>query len=460
MVETATFRKSRISLSDYDYQKDIENRLMMAEFSDDDLTVLEELFFSSLNFSLSHFLEQVDLPHEVTTNILLKLSKCGLVEIENDMVHVDKEMRKYFEAQAIKFDRNFKPGMEFLQGLLRKVPIHVLPSWYAIPKTSNNIFDSLIEKYLQTPQVFQRYLMELKFGDEVLSSMFQEVYTSQDFKVFSKDLIAKHDLSREQFEEYILQLEFHLVACLGYEKVGSQWEEVVTPFHEWHEYLCFLRSSSPKSIEESDKITRLGKGEFPFATDLSAVLSLLTETPLSLDQIKERCSFQHNFSDKYPLDDHLDLLLYRLKDLQLINEDHEKFSIKESGMQWLDLSIDERALYLYRHADNRLPALSTDEKNIKEAEKSIFRVLNLGWVYYDEFLKGVTVGLGDKSPVTLTKAGKSWKYAIPDYSERELELIRATILQWLYQVGIVDVGYLQDKECFCITPLGCSIFGN
>ena len=44
--------------------------------------------------------------------------------------------------------------MEFIQLLLRKVPIDILPTWYPIPRTSNSIFDSLIEKYMKTPSNF------------------------------------------------------------------------------------------------------------------------------------------------------------------------------------------------------------------------------------------------------------------------------------------------------------------
>lgn len=461
MVETASFRKNRISLADYDYQKEIEHRMMMADFSEEDLIVLEELFFSSLNFSLNHFVGEIDLPPETTKKILIKLSSCGLLSLQGDQVIVDKEMRKCFEVQAMKFDSNFKPGMEFLQDLLRKVPIHVLPSWYAIPKTSNNIFESLVEKYLQTPQVFQRYLMELKFGDEILLTLFQEIYTSPTFKVFSRDLIAKHKLSRELFEEYMLQLEFHLVACLSYEKVNSVWEEVVTPFHEWHEYLCFLRSTTPKSIDTKLKIVKTNKGEFPFVSDLSMLLTLLIPAPLSFQELKEAASgkLSHSFTKDEEEVDHLQTALFRLEDLQLINRG-AKIVIKESGKQWLTLPISERALYLYRHAEKRLPDSTMSDKSVREAEKSIYRVLDLGWIYYDEFIKGVTVGLADKPPVTLTKMGKGWKYAIPDYTEKELSLIKTTVLTWLYQTGLVDVGHESGRECFSVTPLGRSLFGS
>ena len=173
MVETNIFRKNKINLEDYDYQKDIQNRVLMSHFSTEDLEVLEEIVYSSQKIPISRLVDQLDKNLDKLQAILEKLAKTDLFKIEEDTVVVDKEMRKYFETQIQKFEEDFTPGMEFLQALLKKVPIHVLPNWYPIPRTSNNIFNSLIEKYLETPQTFQRYLSELNLGDPVLNGIIQ-----------------------------------------------------------------------------------------------------------------------------------------------------------------------------------------------------------------------------------------------------------------------------------------------
>ncbi len=211
MAELSSLRKNKITLEDYDYKQDIENRLLMSQFTSNDLEVLEEILYSSIKIPVRKLAKSVDLEESKVFVILQKLSKTGLFTFEGDSIIVDKEMRKYFEAQTLKFDPEFKPGMDFLQSLLRKVPIHVLPIWYSIPRTSNNIFDSLVEKYLLTPQIFQRYLMELNFSDHVLSGIVQDVYQAPDFKVYAKEIMEKYAISREQFEEFLLQLEFHFV---------------------------------------------------------------------------------------------------------------------------------------------------------------------------------------------------------------------------------------------------------
>ena len=175
MAELSSLRKNKISLEDYDFKHDIENRLLMSQFSSHDLEVLEEILYSSIKIPVRKISKSVDLDEDELFPILEKLSKTGLFTFEGDSIVVDKEMRKYFEAQILKFDPDFKPGMEFLQSILRKVPIHVLPIWYSIPRTSNNIFESLVEKYLLTPQIFQRYLMELSFPDPILAGIVHEV---------------------------------------------------------------------------------------------------------------------------------------------------------------------------------------------------------------------------------------------------------------------------------------------
>ena len=141
LMELNPVRKNKISLTDYEYQKDIENRLLMSQFTSLDLEVLEEILYSSLTVPIKKLAKNLEIEEAKVLPALEKLSKTGLLLIDKDSVVVDKEMRKYFEVQIQKFDEDFVPGMDFLQSLLRKVPIHILPTWYSIPRTSNNILN-------------------------------------------------------------------------------------------------------------------------------------------------------------------------------------------------------------------------------------------------------------------------------------------------------------------------------
>jgi hypothetical protein len=475
MIEMSPSRKNKISLSDYEYKRDIENRLLMSEFTTLDLDVLEEILYSSLSIPIRKLCKNLDLDEDRALPILNKLSKTGLFTHNGEVILVDKEMRKYYEAQILKFDEEFKPGMEFLRSMLSKVPIHVLPTWYSIPRTSNNIFDSLVEKYLLTPQTFQRYLIDLNFNDPILTGIIQDVYNSPELKVYSKDLIQKYGLEREQFEEYILHLEFNFICCLGYNKGTDLWKEVVTPFYEWTEYLRFLKTTESQTIKNPADVERYRPQDFSFIQDMSIILNQAKKQPIPLTEVKEdvylpqksalatilaKCE---NLNEKDTL--YLERLIAKLRMIKLADIVDGRLYALEAANDWLDMRLENRALYVYRHPLNRLvsqniPAYLCTDRNIREAEKSILRVLTSGWLYFDEFVKGALVVLGEGSTVTLKRLGKNWKYTLPDYSDEELKLLKATILEWLFEVGIVSAGTHQGKECFCVTAFGQSLFGR
>ncbi len=447
MSEMTALRKNKIQLSDYDYRRDIENRLLMAQFSTIDLEVLEEILYSSLTISTKKLAKSLDLSDDVVLSSLEKLSKTGLLTYNRESITVDKEMRKYYESQIVKFDEDFKPGMEFLQGLLKKVAIHILPTWYSISRTSNNIFDSIVEKYLLTPQVFQRYLAEIHFADPNLTAIVHEVFHAPDFKISSKELIEKHRITREQFEEYMLLLEFSFLCCIGYAKEGDLWEEIVTPFYEWREYLTFLRDTQPTPIAAPEKIVRKEPSDFSFINELTALLKRAKKEPFAIDDKKLQ-----PFVDK--------LRLVRLADVI----DGRLYAL-ESANDWLDMKEENKALYLYRHPLNRLlaehfPAHLCTERNLREAEKSILSVLNSGWIYYDDFFKGVLAPLSENSTVILKKIGKTWKYALPEYNDEESAFIKATVMEWLPEIGIIATGEYDGRDVFTVTPFGQSVFGR
>ncbi len=440
-------RKNKITLSDYDYQRDIENRLLMAQFSTLDLEITEEILFSSLSSPIHKLAKNLDLDEKILHPTLEKLSQAGVIKIQNETILVDKEMRKYYESQIVKFDDQFTPGMEFLQNLLRKAPIHVLPTWYSIPRTSNNIFDSLIEKYLLTPQIFQRYLLELNFGDPVLSGIINDVFHASDFKVTAQELIEKYKLARAQFEEYMLHLEFSFVCCLGYNRSGDCWIEVVTPFYEWREYVRFVRDTQPSPIQNFSAIKRQRPHDFSFVEEMGTLLQAIKKEPLPQSAFQE------------------DQVLAKLRLLKLVDVVDGRLYALEVANDWLDMRPENRALYLYRHPLNRLltvdlPPTLCQEKNIREAEKSIQRVLHAGWVYFDDFLKGVTSALSEESIVMLRRVGKTWKYNLPHYTEEEKALIQAALFEGLFEAGVIATGAHDGRECFCVTPFGQSLFGR
>lgn len=478
LMELNPVRKNKISLSDYDYQKDIENRLLMSQFSAVDLEILEEILYSSLQIPIKKLSQSLEMEEKKVMSSLEKFSKAGLLDINQDVVIVDKEMRKYFETQIQKFDEDFVPGMDFLQSLLRKPPIHTLPTWYSIPRTSNNIFESIVEKYLYTPQIFQRYLMELNFADPVLKGIVDDVYESEHLEVSAASLIQKYELSKEQFEEYMLQLEFNFVCCLGYKKTDDLWHEKVTPFHEWQEYMSFYKQTDVSSIEHSEKVHMKRSHEYSFVQDMAAILEKAKKQPLSLERTEDGYllpqrkilqSILENFSDLQmeasQIEKYVGSLIAKIQLIKLADVTDKKLTLNDKAYEWLEMRIESRAMFLYRHPLNTPVILKGfesiyNEKSLREAEKSIVRALGKDWVLFDDFSKGLCVALKEDDAITLKRFGRTWKYTLPEYSADELAFTKMVIFDWLFQAGIVQVGTIAGKDCFRVTSIGHSLFAR
>ena len=482
MLELTTVKKNKINLADYNYAQDVQSRAVLSDFSLFDLEVLEEILFSPLKASVKKISRSIDCAEEDLDPILLKLSTCALLERQGDSITVDKDRRKYFELQITRFEEGFKPDMEFLQTLLKQVPIHILPIWYAIPRATNNIFESIVEKYLLTPQIYHRHLMELNFSDPILSSILHDVFTSPDLKVSSSDLIAKYNLARADFDEIMLQLEFHFVCYVSYQREEDHWHEIVTPFYEWREYMLFLQETETDRIENDDQVFSCRTSPYAFVEDMGVILSLAKKKPIALVGDKEAdfsslspalaISLAHHIgleSDSVEevrfAQDYLSRIIEKLLLIRLADRIDGKLYALETSNDWLDLDLETRSIHLYRHPLNRIlnPTLLLalcNERTIREAEKSVKRVIYKGWVYFDDFLQGVLVPLNENSIVMLKRIGKQWKFTLPHYTDDEKALIKATVNEWLFECGITTPGLHEGRDCFTVTPFGRIFFAD
>jgi hypothetical protein len=472
MLELSAVRKNKINLSDYNFQQDIESRILLSDFSTFDLEVLEEILFSPLKISIKKLCRSIGCEENQLAPILQKLSLAGLVDIQEDSLLVDKDRRKYFEFQITRLEEGFLPNMEFLQGLLKQVPIHILPTWYAIPRSSNNIFESIVEKYLLTPQIYQRYLMELNFPDPILAGIMQDVLSSPDLRISSSDLIAKYNLARSDFEQIMLQLEFHFVCFVTYTPEEDYWHESVTPFHEWREYLLFLHETESPIIQEQVGIFRHRESDFAFVEDMGILLAAAMKKPLGLDrngslpirQVAPLCHIPIDSPEEIQFaEQYLKKVADKLLLVRLAEKNDNRLSILDAGRDFLDLSLENRALFLYRHPANRLtnetlpPALCS-ERNEKEAEKSIRRILHGGWVLFDDFIRGAIVSFSEESTVVLKRNGKHWKYSLPQYTDEEKSLIKSCLFDFLFECGMTATGTFEGRDCFAATPFGQFFF--
>jgi len=440
MLDSASVtKKNKISLHDYPSQQDIENRILLSDCSVFDIEAIEEILFSPLKIPLKKLARQLSCEEGILVHLLKKLQPTGLVSVENDTILIDKEMRKYFEFHLRRFQADFKPDLEYIHGILRKVPIHLLPAWYSIPRTSNNIFESIVEKYLLTPHIYQKSLTDLSASTPLCAAIIRDLWNAPDFTLLSSDLIAKYNLKRKEFEELLLLLEFHFVCCVYYRKQEDHWVELITPFYEWHQHLRFLQQTEAPLIQEKDEVIQTYKSDFAFVEEMTEILQSIRKRGKFIEQIPQQKAIEK-------------LCLIGLADIV-----DRRLIVQEEAASWLEMSLENKALHLYRHLLNRLP-IAPSQAHVREAEKAIKRALHGEWVYFDDFVKGSLVAVSEKSVVVLKKIGKHWKYELPSYTEQDKLLIRATIFEWLFEAGMVRIGTCKGRDCFSVTSFGRFLF--
>jgi hypothetical protein len=463
MLELTSIRKNKINLADYHFQQDIDSRIIMGNFSSLDLEILEELLFNPLKISIRKLCRAVNCTEEQVGPILSRFVKVGLVECQGDWLLVDKERRKYFELQVNRFGESFSPDLEFLQGLLKLIPIHILPNWYSIPRSSNSIFESIIEKYLLTPQTYQRYLADTSFFDPTLSGIMHDVFSSPQLRVNSGDLIEKYNLSRTDFEHAMLFLEFSLVCFVGYHKEGDHWQEWVSPIHEWREYMLFAQKTEAPVIEGNMAVNRFCDDDFGFIHDMEMVLraaaqrSLVTELSLSNNSYSLASRSQIQPSDATGL--YIRRIIQKLKQVQLLVVVEEHLIVSDEGHEWLNLSLDSRALYLHRHSLNWLTKSNGfsdlyTEKNLREIEKALKRVTHGRWVRFEDFAQGSIISFNESEAVVLKKRGRQWRYILPQHSPEETAFLKACVFEYMFECGIVAIGSIEEQDCFFVTAFG------
>lgn len=449
MVQSSVF-KTQVVLSDYPYRKDIEHRVLISNLSVFEVEVLQEILHNTLIIPIEKLAENLDVKAEGLIPVLDGLSKTKLFKREERKIVVDKELRKYYESQMEKFDEDFEPNFEFLQSLLSKVPLPVLLGWYTLPRTSTNIFSSIIEQVFQTPAVYRQYLSELKFSNPVLKEIIKDLNKSPDHEICAKEIIKKYELTREAFEEYLLLLEFHFVCCLRYIKKGDKWEEVVTFFSEWREFLEFEKRASPPVIKNQKEVQPNSPTDFCFVKDLAISLRAIQEKKGG-SQIQEMLNFKSK--------EWYEILLDKLLQIEMIAEGEKRaYEVTEKGLLWLKKSMEDQILALSLDPLNTLISFDPKElwntRNLRLIGNSLKPLIHHKWVYLDDYVEGFSGSIGTKDPVKLVKKGTKWKYILPRYDAHEIQFIRSVIMERFFELGIVMTGKHDDRPCFYLTKFG------
>jgi hypothetical protein len=474
MIDTQTglIRKNRINLSDCDVVKDIQTRLILNSLNPIDISILEEILYSCVKFPIEDLKQALDLDLTLIQSSLTKLHKTDLFTVDGNTIIVNKEKRKYLETEFERFKEDFTPNLEFLRAILKRIPIHILPTWYQVPKATNNIFDSLVEKYFINPHTFDRYLLELVFPDPLLHSIVNDVFDSENLELPASFIIEKYALSEETFAEIMLFLEYSFVLFSTFKKEGEKYIQILSPLHEWREYLLFVKNADPKTIGPDCKIDKFSEDEYAFSTDMATILNVCMQSPLKLEKGPEMFARLSSVVDDFDLQDSNEKLLAEIYLSKLTDKlvafhlaKIENGFLKETHIakEWTMMPTEKRAFSAYMHPSNQMMARNFSQqintsRNVREIEKTVCRILDKEWVYFDDFMKGVLVSFSEINRFQIKKEGLHWKFSIPEYTQEERAFIEMTILEWLFESGIIQTGMCSNRICLRATSLGRSLF--
>jgi len=431
-----TLKKNKITLSDYSYKKDIENRLFLATLTPFEVEVLQELTYFSSKFDIEDLEEALSRTADELMPILDHLSKTGLLLRKDSTIFVDKDVRKYFESQLILFEEDFEADFEYVQKLLKKVPISTLPVWYSIPRTSDNIFQSIVDKYLLTPKQYEKHLQELVFEEPLCRQILDELLENPTEAIALADLRNRYTISKEKLTECLLLLEFHLACVVYFTKADGQYEEVVSLFKEYKDFLLWQKKTKPLVLDLSG-LSSIQETPFGFLTELQTFLKAQSTPDSSTDEkFLEKC-IQLGFISGY-------------NGSRLLTDDAQYF---------LTLSTQEQAFLLFRKTlEGKQRELSSDfgvlEKHVHELERALAELAFDGWISFDCLMQALSTPIGTQKPVQLTKVGKKWRYLLPTYTEEEKLFIHFVVCELFFEMGITSIALKDERPCFKVTPFG------
>lgn len=448
-------KKNKIELSDYNYKKDIESRVFLSNLTLFEADILKEIIYNSLKFDIAEITSIFAISESEIHPFLLRLKEIKLLDLNDKTIIVDKDLRKYYEIQIERLSETFEPNLDYVQSLLNQLPLNVLPNWYQIPKTANGFFEAIQEKTFASPKIYQKYLQELQLEEPLLNDIIQEVFKTPGYTVKASLLREKFKLTKEQFAEALLKLEFHFAAFLIYKPVKDRWEEFVSPFSEWKSYLEFIDRTECSSISNPQKIEKIFDNEFGF---LGCVVQCLTKAfdTSSICSAKASTLFPPllNFSK----------VIEKLSSMNLLKKTPSELLLTKHGVDFLKQNSPSQSMALYLHAIGSLRTKQNDsrftDRDAREVEKSLKNILHLDWVYFDDFFAGLRGPIGVKETAVSPKKGKKSAFQIPQYSTEEKLFVQEWIFEHLFSAGMVLVGSLEGRLCFKVTSFGKLSLGD
>lgn len=469
MHETKTFQNHKIKLNDYDYENDIKNRLFYITATENE--VLEEIIYQSMSFSIKTLFENLELEINDLRAILTKFQTIDFIIFKDDWITINKEQKKRIEEKVNTFNPNFKYNLDYLQTLLKKVPIGVQPLWYQLPRTSDNIFNSIIEKYLLTPTLYQRHIEEVKSLNPIYRNMIELVYSNELFRVPLCDLQRVLSIEEHEFEKHIIFLEFSFVLFKTTRNIDNKTNLYLEPLQEYKDFLLMKKTTSIKK-NVTEKIIAIRPSEFSFIEDMTLVVKLAKQHELTLDlheQGNTYCFTEKsynicienfkNLTDDEVSKDYLKQVVTKLEALDLIKIEELRIVVGQVACEWMQLELINRSHVTFKHPYNQVilqglhPKIYS-ERLIHDIENAVAKKGHLGWIELEEFISQSMISIDKNARLQLKKVGNQYKYLFPKYTPEQENFIRTIIENFLFESSIVELGRFEGKSYFKVTSFG------
>lgn len=462
----------KVNLEDFSYKIDLSSRLQLENLSVDEIFILEELLYSPLKTTTSELADITEIDESSIEESIKSLLPLNLFTYADGNITTSKERRKFFETIIVKFNKKFTPNLDYYKDLLKQVPIHFLISWFHIPRTSNNIFNSIVEKHFSTPKVFLKYVNDALTDTPELKKLFDTVCSSDEGFISFEEAKEILGLNEEELEEKILFLEHHYILCSCYKIKGGKFEKKIALFKEWKNFLDTSQNKDDSQGITPDQhhlIQKQSDEEFSFILDMSKLLQLCETSNLQVQyNPKEELFFLSGKLDKTEAffsscKNYLARVINKNLLLGLLVIENDCLMVTPPSKKWLETDLKQRTLITFKHPHNSLShncnfSFKIHDRNIIEIQKALSLVEKGAWILLEEFINRYLLKTNTLKQPTLTKAGKKWQYTTPEYNTEELMFIKVVITDWLFESGMVIPGMFENQICFKVTSLGHELY--
>ncbi|MCH9811144.1 hypothetical protein K0U07_00095, partial [bacterium] len=348
------------------------------------------------------------------------------------------------------------------------VPIHSIVSWFQIPRTSNNIFNSVIDKHFKSPKMYERYLKDT-LAESPLCKAIYDLVDQKGGKALAQEIMSELSLSDTELEEKILLLEYHYILASCYEEKDGKYIKYITEFSEWREHKKLCGNSCDQEDLTEGQVECFAEEEFSFIKDMSLLLELCEKERLKIeyDQKQELFYLKGDVNPSLGFSNTSPFYLARvinknlLLGLVVIEEDFLRQT--SPARKWLDTPIKQRTMITFKHPHNSLShksdfSFGRHDRNIIEVQKALSRIQPGRWIFFEKFMNDHLYAANTLKQPELKKVGRGWQYALPDYDQEEIAFIKVVVLDWLFESGMIIPGKSNGKECFKVTSLGYELY--